>query len=216
MLLPDPQLWNYYSYSRNNPVMYKDDSGGFVDPASILLGIYVASVVLTAVAPVLPAVLENKETVLRNAPLTGDAIDIGESFTGKNIFTNEKLSTLDRTLTIGAMFLPVVSGKIARKVSKMIPSIKMSKLSRKVQEVVEQIRKKGVPFDNYSGNGKYKNSNNLLPDLDDVGKQIDYKEWDVDPKIKNQKRNAERIITGSDGSMYYTDEHYENFNKIEE
>ena len=40
---------------------------------------------------------------------------------------------------------------------------------------------------------------------------ITYREWDVDPKMKGVDRAEERIATGSDGSAYYTSNHYETF-----
>ena len=35
-----------------------------------------------------------------------------------------------------------------------------------------------------------------------------YQEWDVNPKKPGRSRDAERIITGADGSAWYTLDHY--------
>ena len=43
---------------------------------------------------------------------------------------------------------------------------------------------------------------------------ITYREWDVNPKPATGRRDAERIVTGSDGSAYYTSDHYQTFRKI--
>jgi hypothetical protein len=48
----------------------------------------------------------------------------------------------------------------------------------------------------------------LLPTTDASGKPITYQEWDVNPKVPGQGRDEERIITGSDGSAWYTNDHY--------
>lgn len=55
-----------------------------------------------------------------------------------------------------------------------------------------------------------------LPDADVNGNPIAYKEYDVDPRPTdpNVRRGKERIITGSDGSAYYTDDHYLSFKPI--
>lgn len=44
--------------------------------------------------------------------------------------------------------------------------------------------------------------------MDVEGNQIMYKEWDVNNKKPGQNRDGERFVTGSDGSIYYTDSHY--------
>jgi ribonuclease T1 len=53
-----------------------------------------------------------------------------------------------------------------------------------------------------------------LRKTDADGKAIAYREWDVNPKERGVNRGAERLITGSDGSAYYTDDHYRTFEKV--
>jgi guanyl-specific ribonuclease Sa len=53
-----------------------------------------------------------------------------------------------------------------------------------------------------------------LPRKTSSGKQINYQEWDVNPHIQGKNRGAERLVTGSDGSAYYTSDHYRTFKKI--
>ncbi|PTR31551.1 guanyl-specific ribonuclease Sa [Rhodococcus sp. OK519] len=43
------------------------------------------------------------------------------------------------------------------------------------------------------------------------GQKVRYQEWDVNRKQSGRGRDAERIVTGSDGSAWYTDDHYETF-----
>jgi RHS repeat-associated protein len=38
-----------------------------------------------------------------------------------------------------------------------------------------------------------------------------YREWDVNPPIAGQFRDGERVVTGLDGSAYWTGDHYGNF-----
>jgi hypothetical protein len=40
------------------------------------------------------------------------------------------------------------------------------------------------------------------------------KSWDVNPRMPNQDRDAERIVTGSDGSAWFTTDHYRTFHRI--
>jgi guanyl-specific ribonuclease Sa len=53
-----------------------------------------------------------------------------------------------------------------------------------------------------------------LPQKDSEGRAVSYQEWDVNPKVHNVNRGAERLVTGSDGSAYYTSDHYRTFTKI--
>ncbi|WP_024800385.1 ribonuclease domain-containing protein [Nocardia sp. BMG51109] len=64
------------------------------------------------------------------------------------------------------------------------------------------------------GGGRYKNQDEKLSRTDPSGKAITYKEWDVNPKKRDRARDRERIVTGSDGSVHYTDDHYENFTRM--
>jgi len=63
----------------------------------------------------------------------------------------------------------------------------------------------GDPFGNREGR---------LPTTNPQGAAVRYREWDVNPKKKGQGRDAERIITGDDGSAWYTLDHYDHFSRI--
>ena len=64
------------------------------------------------------------------------------------------------------------------------------------------------------GGRSYKNYDKTLPQTDGEGNDITYREFDVNNKIEGQNRDAERFIIGSDGSIYYTNDHYQTFIKI--
>lgn len=40
-------------------------------------------------------------------------------------------------------------------------------------------------------------------------------EFDVNNKLPSRGRDGERFVRGSDGSVYYTEDHYKTFKKIE-
>lgn len=56
--------------------------------------------------------------------------------------------------------------------------------------------------------GTWQNKKGQLPDTDSSGNPITYREFDVNNKLPNSTRDAERFIKGSDGSIYYTNSHY--------
>ncbi|WP_019932941.1 ribonuclease domain-containing protein [Nocardia sp. BMG111209] len=64
------------------------------------------------------------------------------------------------------------------------------------------------------GGDHWMNRGGQLAQQDSAGRPITYQEWDVNPKKPGQGRDAERIITGSDGSAYYTGDHYKTFTKL--
>ncbi|MBY8887322.1 DUF6531 domain-containing protein [Streptomyces sp. PTM05] len=61
-------------------------------------------------------------------------------------------------------------------------------------------------FSNSGKGGAYK-----LPGFDSTGKPIRYLEWGTVQSAQNPKWGGERIVTGSDGSAYYTPTHYQTF-----
>ncbi|MGY4101405.1 ribonuclease domain-containing protein [Nocardia sp. R16R-3T] len=64
------------------------------------------------------------------------------------------------------------------------------------------------------GGDRWMNRAGTLPAKDSAGTAITYQEWDVNPKQPNRSRDAERIVTGSDGSAWYTSDHYETFTRM--
>ncbi|MFD3595285.1 ribonuclease domain-containing protein [Nocardia sp. NPDC058640] len=64
------------------------------------------------------------------------------------------------------------------------------------------------------GGEQFMNRGTKLPPKDSAGKAVSYQEWDVNPKQRNRGRDAERIVTGSDGSAWYTGDHYETFTRM--
>ncbi|GHF35358.1 hypothetical protein GCM10010218_15740 [Streptomyces mashuensis] len=62
------------------------------------------------------------------------------------------------------------------------------------------------PFSNTGKNGAYQ-----LPTHDSTGKPITYLEWGTVQSAGNPKWGGERIVTGSDGSAYYTPTHYQTY-----
>ena len=64
------------------------------------------------------------------------------------------------------------------------------------------------------GGSKFENDQQRLPTSEPSGKPIIYTEWDVNPKVPGQKRDDVRIVTGTDGSAWYTTDHYGTFHRI--
>ncbi|MDL2302658.1 hypothetical protein LJC58_09975, partial [Lachnospiraceae bacterium OttesenSCG-928-D06] len=98
--------------------------------------------------------------------------------------------------------------------SKRILEKDLSELPEHVQDIYRRYNEAGwvgnLPGQTQGtkAGGKYKNDNEKLPLEDAEGNSIEYKEWDVNNKEPETYRDGERFVTGSDGSVYYTDSHY--------
>lgn len=84
----------------------------------------------------------------------------------------------------------------------------------KVLKVLKYIEENGEAPEGYVGGRKFKNLEQLLPKIDKNNKRINYREWDVNPKIDGKNRGKERLVTGDDESAYFTNDHYQSFKKI--
>ena len=88
-----------------------------------------------------------------------------------------------------------------------------NKIPQYVEDTISQIESnKGNPPDGFKGGKLYKNKplngEELLPD------GTKYKEYDVHPYQKGIPRGPERIVIGEDGSVWYTQDHYQTFTRI--
>ena len=84
----------------------------------------------------------------------------------------------------------------------------------KALKVLKYVRENGVAMSGYVGGRRFGNFENLLPKNDVSGRRINYQEWDVNPKTQGKNRGTERLITGSDGKAYFTNNHYGSFVEV--
>jgi ribonuclease T1 len=94
-------------------------------------------------------------------------------------------------------------------------SPKSADVPQYVQEILQYVRAYGEAPGGYVGGREFQNREKRLPSKASDGKKIRYSEWDVHPKKDGQNRGAERLVTGSDHSAWYTKDHYKNFVKVE-
>lgn len=79
-----------------------------------------------------------------------------------------------------------------------------------VIEVLDYVRIYQKAPEGHVGGRQFYNREKRLPSKI-ANQTIDYQEWDVHPKKEGQNRGAERLITGSDSSAFYTSNHYKTF-----
>lgn len=88
-------------------------------------------------------------------------------------------------------------------------------IDAEVWDIYQYIKKNGEAPEGYVGGRIFQNREKKLPITTSSGKKIKYQEWDVHPKIKGKNRGTDRLVTGSDGTAWYTDNHYKSFKQIE-
>ena len=91
---------------------------------------------------------------------------------------------------------------------------KKSVIPQKVYNVLQYIRANHHAMEGYVGGRVFTNREKIVPNADAHGDLIYYKEWDVNPRMQGQNRGSERILTGSDGKAWYTNNHYQTFIEI--
>lgn len=87
------------------------------------------------------------------------------------------------------------------------------KIPNYVEETIIEIENnKGNPPDGYKGGKIYKNT--PRNGEQELPNGVIYKEYDVHPYQKGKSRGPERIVIGNDGSIWFTEDHYQTFNRI--
>ncbi|HEY1528422.1 MAG TPA: RHS repeat-associated core domain-containing protein [Candidatus Angelobacter sp.] len=203
----DPQTLNLYSYVRNNPIT-KADLDGHCDWCQSL-----------------------KNFVTFNGWNTDDELKQKEQEYDKSVriwlvnqyglnpkdvaqLTPKQADKLSDALDAGKGGVTVDGVKIVVQAAAQAAAVVPTTLSN----TLSHIDKTGSAPSGQQGGGTWANDGRgggqVLPKTDASGKAITYREWDVNPQASGVNRGSERLVTGSDGSAYYTNDHYSTFTKV--
>jgi guanyl-specific ribonuclease Sa len=98
------------------------------------------------------------------------------------------------------------------------PDVVFNQVPQKAHDVAAQIEQTGDTFPDYKGGRNFNNdgrgNGEILPRQTASGASITYQEWDVNRYIQGVNRGPERLVTGTDGSRYFTGDHYKTFQKF--
>lgn len=180
-------------------------------------GVYFALDVV-ALLPVIGTLKYSKyaDDVADGAKDLGKILEAGAD-AGKT--TDTVVDSVDNVTDVGKKADAVTD---AGKIAKDIPKKSLSELPENVQESYKKYEDV-----NWNGNFKnatpgtkagkeYRNGDGLLPGVDENGNSITYKEYDVNNLPKEaSSRDRHRFVRGSDGSVYYTSDHFMTFIKLE-
>jgi len=104
--------------------------------------------------------------------------------------------------------------------SRQIPTVNANSLPQNVQNSFNQYNQAGwngsLPTHTLGtrAGGTFRNNNGALPRFDASGRPITYREFDVNNSIPGVNRDAQRFVVGSDGSIFFTNDHYGTFFRV--
>lgn len=93
-----------------------------------------------------------------------------------------------------------------------------SKIPQKAKDALNKIHKDPDAYlKDYSGNYPFRDQPNKAKGETKIPNPnaTSYKEWDINPYKYGQNKGTERIVTGSDGSAWYTPDHYKTWYQIQ-
>ena len=103
-----------------------------------------------------------------------------------------------------------------------IQEVKLSELPDNVQESYRKYESNAWtgPHEDATpgtrGGLEWKNKDGDLPENDENGEPVTYKEYDVNDKEPGSNRDAERFVRDNNENVYYTNDHYESFRVIDD
>ena len=112
----------------------------------------------------------------------------------------------DAPVSSDGVLQPETSPDIVQEGAEQASSLGRYTIPRKAQQVLKAIQdRQGDPPPGYVGGRTFQNRERRLP-------QGQYREYDVNPRIRGKNRGAERIvIERHTGKAYYTADHYRTF-----
>jgi guanyl-specific ribonuclease Sa len=199
----NPQSWNRYAYALNNPMRYTDPDGrcsvdgethGVIWCAAHYFGItHTLHEQAEPRRERMATAVDNGTMILRN----GERLD-PRAMSDKEVV--DVYAALQQQAHEESPFAPAAASIGA---------------ALKTLDVIDRT---GAAPQGFQGGRQFQNDGRsggqVLPRTDANGNSITYREWDVNARQPGVPRGAERIVTGSDGSAYYTDNHYTTFTKI--
>jgi guanyl-specific ribonuclease Sa len=231
-----------YHYSNNNPVKYVDPNGEVVNLAAAGIGAVIGAGVGAAFAiagggstrDVVAAAAGGAVAGAMGGLTMGASVAVGMA--GAGLASMAGYGT--QQLVAGEAATPEgyaqsgfsgvagyaagqVIGKGITAISNKISSSQTTtgNVPSKFSDTLRTIRETGAAPEGFRGGKSYANDgrggSQVLPNTDRSGKPITYREWDVNPSQRDVNRGAERIVTGSDGSAYYTTDHYKNLDPMQ-
>ena len=198
-----PQSWSRYSYALNSPVKNNDPDGRCTIDNETHGWLWCAAHTLG-----LTQTQHERVAIARNFFAQNDVVVNRQHIDASKLNDKQVMDAFDSFNAPWRNAGPAAQQVMTSAVT--IPTIALSTL--------QTIDSTGTAPTGYKGGRQFQNDGRsggqTLPKADANGNPISYREWDVKPSQAGINRGAERIVTGSDGSAWYTNDHYQTFTKI--
>jgi RHS repeat-associated protein len=198
-----PQSWNRYSYVLNNPINRTDPDGRCTIDGEKHGRLWCAAHALG-----LTQTEHERVTTARNFFEQNDVVVGGQHIDPSTLSDKQVMTAFASFNATWRNAGPAAPGALISAVT--IPATALSTL--------QAIDSSGAAPPGYQGGRPFendgRNNGETLPKSDGNGNPIKYREWDVKPSQPGVNRGGERIVTGSDGSAWYTNNHYQTFTKL--
>lgn len=151
---------------------------------------------------------------LYEEPVVAPVRGVGEAFGGSQWATSPGQAAGTAAFTIASFAVPAGAATrgtaTAATASRSAAEAATLARSESVASRLAQIDA-GIPNPPFTKGGQtFANRDGRLPASDGVT----YSEWDVNPRVQGSPRDSMRLVTGSDGSAWFTNDHYETFVRI--
>ncbi|OYZ02530.1 MAG: hypothetical protein B7Y37_01695 [Sphingobacteriia bacterium 28-36-52] len=220
----DFEFFSPYIFANNNPILLNDEFGLAAD-----------TIFVTSKEVVVEGV-RKKSNITIPVNLSGHSIKSNPHFnpfdyrddnnapyinyekTNPYAWNENILNASISTTSKAAIVIP-----LGRSLKWLRTILRLSKLNNNIPEAAKRVvdyahRKNGAAQPSHIGGRIYKNDGRgggeRLPQITENGKQITYKEYDVHQRLDGFNRGNERVVVGSDGKSYYTNNHYHSFKEI--
>jgi RHS repeat-associated protein len=119
--------------------------------------------------------------------------------------------------TYAGMIVAGIGSRLVQGVQRLLGRIG-SAIPDEAAAVAENVERTGAAPAGYRGGRAFLNDGRgggqILPARTKAGDPISYKEYDISPFREGVSRGSERVVIGSDGSRYYTSDHYRTFHRF--
>jgi RHS repeat-associated protein len=138
---------------------------------------------------------------------------VGTDYSSARITTAHNLTVADlHTYFVVAGSSPVLVHNVGCGAN--ILRVNVGAVPEKVVNVLNRVDAKNAPFPGYKGGRDFVNDGGQGASILPRGSGVTYKEWDVNPWVKGTDRGGERLVTGTDGTAWYTTDHYHSFYRV--
>jgi len=212
--------WSPYSFANDDPDLLNDPSGLQISDSAHPQALAPATVTPTKqvssnniIFADLRPLRKNPNYILGGNEPAYVHYTIGTHWDWQKL---QQIKPMVKVVALGLSLIPAAKGiRMAYGLLKLAQGLEEAGIPETAENVADNaLNKNGAALPGWKGGSTFGNNEGTLPTEDANGTPITYKEYDVWPRVPGQNRGTERVVVGSDGAAYYTNDHYQSFTQI--